>query len=240
MICPCAPLQNVVPLSGLTEPFSAISHLIGIAVFAPLAPRLLKRANGNRARVAAMALLAFAVLFMFSMSSVYHLLPHGSASRGVMLRLDHAAIFVLIASTVTALHTIMFRGFWRWAPIAFFWIVVASMVPLKAVFLTSLSDWVNTGVYIGLGFPGAVALTVLVQRLGWRPCVPFVGGGVLYIIGAIFNQLFWPVLIPGVLHAHELFHLFVIGGVACHWRFVWLIAAEPVPGAPPVAADAAR
>jgi channel protein (hemolysin III family) len=167
---------------------------------------------------------------MFSMSSVYHLLPHGSTSRGVMLRMDHAGIFVLIASTVTVLHTVLFRGVWRWGPIAFFWLVVASMVPLKAIFLHSLSDWVNTGVYIGLGIPGFIALAVLVRRLGWRTCAPLLVGGLSYIVGALFNQLFWPNLIPGVMHAHELFHLFVIGGVACHWRFTWLILAEPLPG----------
>jgi len=224
----CAPPNPVIALPGFTEPFSAVSHLAGIAVFGALAPGLLRRGSGRRPRQAALFLLAFAVLFMFSMSSVYHLLPHGSDARGVMLRMDHAGIFVLIASTVTAIHTIMFRGVWRWGPIVFFWLVVASMVPLKAIFLTSLSEWVNTGVYIGLGIPGFAALAVLVKRLGWRTCAPFVAGGLSYIVGAVFNQIYWPNPIPGVVHAHDLFHLFVIGGVACHWRFVWVIAGTEV------------
>lgn len=227
----CAGPIPVEPLAGVTEPFSAASHLLPIAVFAALAPRLWRRAQGYRGRPAAIGLFVFAVLFMFSMSTLYHLMPHGSDARGVMLRMDHAGIFMLIASTVTVVHTVLFRGVWRWAPIAFFWLVVASMVPLKAVFLRDLSEWVNTGVYIGLGIPGFVVLGVLLRRLGWRTCAPFLAGGVIYIVGALFNQLFWPNLIPGVMHAHELFHLFVIAGVACHWRFAWLILAEEPVGA---------
>ena len=55
-------------------------------------------------------------------------------------------------------------------------------------------------------------------------------GGLCYALGAVFNQTAWPILWPGVIQAHELFHLFVIAGVGFHWYFFWSLAEQPMTG----------
>jgi channel protein (hemolysin III family) len=226
----CGPPPPVTPHWGLTEPFSAISHALSFVVFAALAPRLLAKAKAHRPRLVAVGLFVFAALLMFAMSTLYHVMGHGSAARAVMLRLDHASIFILIASSVTVLHTILFAGWQRWGVIACFWVLVGAAVTMELVFLMHLSKFMNTSLFLTLGGTGVVSLAVLVRRLGWSLFMPLVLGGASYALGAVINQMLWPTPVPGVLQAHDLFHLFVTGGVALHWRFFSTIAAREVAG----------
>ncbi len=224
----CGPPPPVTPQWGLTEPFSAISHAVSLVIFAALAPRLLAKATGHRPRVVAVGLFVFAALCMFTMSTLYHVMAHGSAARAVMLRLDHASIFILIASSVTVLHTILFAGWQRWGVIAGFWLLVGAALTMELVFLVHLSKFVNTSIFLVLGGTGVLSLTVLVRRLGWSLFTPLMLGGASYALGAVVNQMLWPTPIPGVLQAHDLFHLFVTGGVALHWRFFSTIVGRDV------------
>ena len=89
---------DLYPLPGFHDPVSSISHLLGAVVFACLAVPLVRRGRGDAGRVAFLGVYAFACVFLFSMSAVYHMLPRGGG-RAVMERLDHSAIFVLIAGT---------------------------------------------------------------------------------------------------------------------------------------------
>jgi hemolysin III len=67
---------------------------------------------------------------------------------------------------------------------------------------------------------GAVLCYFQVARVvTHRAMVPILAGGVSYSIGAVLNLLHWPVLFPGIFGAHELFHLFVLGGSAAHYAF---------------------
>ena len=60
--------------------------------------------------------IAVETVFLLSMSGVYHMMESGGTARAVMGRLDHSAIFVLIAGTFTPVHGILFRGWARWGP----------------------------------------------------------------------------------------------------------------------------
>ena len=61
--------------------------------------------------------------------------------------------------------------------------------------------------------------------------MPIVVGGLSYSLGAVLNLLHWPVLLPGIFGAHELFHLFVLAGSLAHYRFILKVV---VPFAPAV------
>jgi channel protein (hemolysin III family) len=166
---------------------------------------------------------------------VYHLLSHGGVGRDVMLRLDHAAIFVLIAGTFTPVHGILFRGHWRVEPILLIWAVTAAAVTLKTVFFNVVEEYVGLALYLGLGWVGLVSGIALWIRYGWAFVRPLTWGGVAYSIGAILDYLHWPAIIPGVLQWHELFHIAVLFGIGFHWRFVYSFASGKVavPGEVP-------
>src|SRR5262245_30751473 len=98
------PVESPAPLfhlPGFHEPFSAISHLFGAVLFAFMGLLLLRRGRGDTGRLIYLGVFVFACVFLMSMSGVYHMMIRGGAAHSVMERLDHAAIFVLIAGTFT-------------------------------------------------------------------------------------------------------------------------------------------
>ena len=213
-------LEAIRPIPGFAEPFSSITHLAAAGVFGVWGAGLV-----YKSRSVAASVFIFSVVFMFSMSGVYHLLPPAGAGRVVFQRLDHTAIFVLIAGTFTAVHGLLFRGWLRWGAIALLWVIVATAIPLKIVFFDQIGEWLNVTLYIGLGWVGVFSGIAMVQRYGWRFIGLMVWGGIAYTIGALFEFARWPNPIASVIHAHEIFHLFVIMGVTCHWLFVSRILA---------------
>jgi channel protein (hemolysin III family) len=205
---------------GFQEPFSSWTHLLAAGVFAVLAISLLKRSRGVGDSVA-LGIFAFSAVFLLSMSGVYHLLPYDSAGRAVLKRLDHAAIFVLIAGTFTPIHAIIFKGVLRWGILALIWVSAVAGLTLKTIFFADVPEWLSVTFYLGLSWVGIISGVFLWKRFGARFIRSLLGGGACYTIGAILDGfLCWPTLIDGVIESHEIFHLAVIGGIAFHWRFV--------------------
>lgn len=217
-------LPEICRLPGCHEPFSAISHLVGAAVFLILGIMLLCEARGDRARQMFLGIYAFACVFLFSMSGVYHMMTRGSIAHQVMERLDHSAIFVLVAGTFTPIHGLLFRGWLRWGPLMLVWTGAVAGIVLKTVFFAHVAEWVGLSLYLGLGWVGVFGAFFLARQYGVAFIRLLVLGGIVYSLGAIMEYFGWFTLIPGVLHPHDLFHLTVLVAALLHWRFIWQIA----------------
>jgi len=165
-------------------------------------------------------------VFLLSMSAVYHLLGPGTG-RDVLRRLDIAGVFALIAGTVTPVHTILFKGFSRWAPLLLVWSVAATGITLRSMFPQGLPTGFGTGIFLLMGWGGLISFGLLYKRYGFTFVKPLLWGGVAYSLGAVILILNWPVLIPGVVRAHELWHIAVLAGLGLHWKFVFQFAAGP-------------
>ena len=85
---------------GFSEPFSSWSHLIAAVAFLYMGYPLIKKGLGNRLRVFSLSIFTFSLVFLFSMSGVFHLLEGNTLGWEVLMRLDHAAIWVLIAGSL--------------------------------------------------------------------------------------------------------------------------------------------
>jgi channel protein (hemolysin III family) len=214
---------TIYSIPGFAEPVSCFTHLVGAGVFLILGILLLRRGRGHRGRVTALGVFAFGCIFLLGISGTYHLLFPGTA-REVLRRLDHAAIFTLIASTFTAVHAILFIGPWRWGMILAIWTMAAIGITLKTVFFRSVPEWLSLSLYIGMGWIGLVSGWKLYHRLGAAPLLLLLYGGLAYTAGAILEYLKWPVLMPGVVASHELFHVAVLAGIFFHWRFIYEFA----------------
>jgi channel protein (hemolysin III family) len=211
---------TILPIPGFAEPVSSFTHLGGAAVFLILAIPLLYRGRGHLGRVLSLGVFAFTCVFLLSMSGVYHLLPHGSGGRAVLQRLDHSGIFALIAGTFTPVHAILFKGLMRWIPLFLIWAAAATGITLKTIFFTGIPNWLGLTLYLSMGWVGAAAGLIILFQFGWTFFKPLIIGAMAYTIGAAFEFLNWPVVIPGVIESHELLHVCVLVGVAYHWRFV--------------------
>jgi len=222
-------MEEWISIPGFADPMASISHLVGAILFANAGLALLWRAAHRQRTFWFSMQFLLATLFCLSMSFVYHLLTLGSTARAVMLRLDVAAIFVLIASTFTVIHGILFRGWKRWTVPAVLWIVAATGISLRMVFFESVSHVGGNLIFLVMGWLGAVSAWLVYKHFGWRMLAPIVLGGVFYSIGAIINAVNWPIFIPRIWGPHETFHLFVLAGLAAHWTLVWRIAKNTSP-----------
>lgn len=222
--------MDVYEIPGFTEPVSSLSHLAGAGLFFVLGVFLVRRGRGSWARVLSLSVLVFSAVFLLSMSGTYHLLDQ-HAGREVMRRLDHAAIFVLIAGTFTPCHAILFRGFLRWGALALIWIAAINGIVFKMIFFRDIPEWLGLSFYLSLGWLGLISGTLVIRRYGFRFVKPLLFGALAYTAGALLEFLRWPVLIEGVLGPHELFHLAVLAGLGWHWAFVASFADGKLPPA---------
>ena len=108
------------------------------------------------------------------------------------------------------------------------WSAAITGITLKTIYFDDLAEWVGLTLYLGLGWVGAMSALLLVQRYGFGFVAPLVWGGIAYSFGAVAEYLGWLTLIPGVVHSHEVFHLFVLAGAFWHWLFVWQFATGEV------------
>lgn len=215
---------QTIAIMGFSDPVSSLTHLLGALAFAVLGALLIRRGRGNALRVIALVVYVAGIIFALAMSGVFHLLDPVSTGRVVLRRLDHAGIFFLIAATYTPIHIIQFRGVMRWGVLGFVWTCAITGIVLKAVFFDHIPEWVGLTLYLGLGWVGIVSVISLKRRHGWSPLAPLVWGALAYTAGATLEFLRWPVPIPGVIGPHELFHMFVLGGVTCHFVYIWRLA----------------
>jgi len=223
---PVSAPPDILPFGGLAEPFSAISHLAAAAVFLVLGCRLVWAGRGSVLRVGFLSIYAVSCVFLFAMSGLLHAIPDDRPAAEVVNRLDHGAIFVMIAGTFTGVHGVVFHGWFRWAPLMLVWVVTAAAVTLKTVFFEGFPEWLGLSFYLGLGWGVALTAIPIYLRHGPAHLAPLFCGGGLYSAGALLESDGRVMPIPGVVHAHELWHVMVIGGALLHWWFVWKIATE--------------
>jgi len=220
--------DRALSIAGLSDPFSSVTHLAGAAVFAILAVVLLHRGRGDAGRMLSLCVFAFSCLLLLSLSGAYHLLAPGTAGREVLKRLDHAAIFGLIAGSFTPVHAILFRGGWRWGMLGGVWGAAITGLTVKTFYFAATPEWVGLLMYLGLGWMGVISVAALARRYGIGFVRPLIWGGLAYTAGAVTEFLRWPELLPGIVGPHEIFHLAVLAGIAWHWAFILGIASgEP-------------
>lgn len=221
-------MQHIYPIPGFQEPFSCFTHLFAAPVFAVLGIVLIRRGRRNHVRTWSLTVLTLTTVFLLSMSGVYHLLGPGTG-RFVMRQLDISGVFGLIAGTITPVHAILFRGVGRWGTLLLFWAAAATGITLRAVFPEGLPYGMGTGIFLVMGWGGAFSFIALWRRYGFEFVSDLLHGGLAYSVGAAILLLDAPVVIPGVVCAHELWHLAVLTGLSFHWKFVFRIAGATTP-----------
>lgn len=213
---------------GLADPVSSLSHGLAALGCALLAPSLIRRGRHVRGQAWSLAVFALTAVVLLSASGAFHAFTHGTPTSRVLQRLDHAAIFALIAGTFTPIHTILFTGFLRWGMLAIIWTLAIVGIALKLVYFDVVPEWLGVSMYLAMGWLGAVSM-IAIWRLRGPRCGLIVWGGLAYTAGAVVELVGWPAKGSGPVSAHELFHLFVLAGLSCHWSYIARIAgSQPI------------
>jgi len=219
---------TVVSHFGLREPFGSGSHLLAAVIAIIGWVLLLRRGHGNKVRLFSLSVFSFSMFFLFLMSGLYHIFDEGQLARAVFRRLDHAGIWVLITGTFTPIHTLLFRGVWRWGFLASIWTVAVTGLVLEVVFFEDFPEWLSLTCYLTLGWMGILTGWQYAKHYGLHGAKLLVYGGLSYSIGGILEFLRWPILVPDIIGPHELFHVFVMGGSFFHWYFIYERAGYPI------------
>ena len=214
----------LIHLHGFWDPFSAASHLVGAIVFLILGIRLVQRARPDRARQLAMGIYAGSGVLLLLLSGLYHMATGGTMLSRLLVRLDHAAIFFLIAGTFTPIHALLFRGALRWVPLTFIWIAAFAGAILKTLFFYSVPESVGLTLFLVMGWLGLVGGFILLHREGLAFVRPLLLGGLAFSAGSLMEFFRWPTVLPGFIHAHEVFHVAAMIGYAFHFKFMWSFA----------------
>jgi hemolysin III len=170
-------------------------------------------------------------MFCYAASAMFHGVPFRGPLLGPFQRLDHIGIYLLIAGTYTPIVWSLLRGRRLWGTLATVW-TIALLSAVRIWFGGVFPIWLATSIYLAMGWGSLFCYRELARTYSHRTLMPLPLGGVFYSVGAVINLLKWPVLSPGVFASHELFHLFVIAGSACHVAFMLrVVIPAPWPGA---------
>ena len=197
------------PVNGLTHLAAALLSAVGMFF-------LLWLGAGSLARMVTFVIYALCLILLFSSSSAYHLLRVGPRLHEWLRRLDHSAIFLLIAGSFTPISYLLLSPPWRWLMLGSIWGIALAGVGYKLIAGMRLQR-VFVGIYLAMGWLGVVPALLVFELLPLAAFMLMLGGGLLYSVGAIFYATNWPNPFPGVFGAHEIWHLFVIGGATSHY-----------------------
>jgi hemolysin III len=217
----------ITPRFKIREPFNGLSHLIGAVLGIAALVVLVCLARGKPWHVSAFAIYGATLILLYLASALYHLLP--VSERGVerLRTVDRVGIYLLIAGTYTPLCLVPLRGAWGWSLFGVVW-GLALLGSLCEIVWRRAPHWLGVVLYVLMGWLIVVAAGPLTRTLSGAGLAWLIAGGVVYSVGTVIFATERPRLWPGVFSSHELWHLFVLGGSACH--FVMMVRfVAPLP-----------
>lgn len=204
----------------IKEPGSAITHFIGMvmAVIASV-PLLIKAAHQpDSIYFIAMSVYAASLILLYAASTTYHTFDISERVNKLLKKIDHMMISVLIAGSYTPVCLIALKGRLGIILLSIVWGIAIAGILIKA-FWIFCPKWVSSVLYIGMGWTCVLAFTQLLSNLAPAAFGWLLAGGIIYTIGGVIYALKLPLFNSRHQNfgSHEIFHLFVMGGSACHF-----------------------
>ena len=204
----------------IKDPGSAITHFIGMlmAIFAAV-PLLIKAAHEpSRIYIISLTIYAASLILLYAASTTYHTFDISEKGNTVLKKIDHMMISVLIAGSYTPVCLLVLEGRMRIILLAVVWTLALTGILIKA-FWVFCPKWVSSVLYIGMGWTCVLAFTQLLNSLSPAAFGWLLAGGIIYTVGGVIYALKLPIFNNKHKYfgSHEIFHLFVMAGSACHF-----------------------
>lgn len=197
------------------EKFNSVSHLIGAlgAIVGSVVLVVLASRQGDAWKIVSFSVYGTSLIALYTFSVLYHS-THGNV-KAIFRKLDHLAIYLLIAGTYTPFMLVTLRGAWGWTIFGIVWTmaalgIVIDSLPRKGRRILPVI------IYLVMGWLAVMAAGPLMKALPLAGIIGLVAGGLFYTVGVIFYVL------DRVRHFHGIWHLFVLAGSVSHYFTILL------------------
>jgi hemolysin III len=201
------------------ERFNSISHLVGaaLAVAGTAVLVVLAARVGDPWKIVSFSIYGAMLVALYVFSTLYHSLR--GRAKDVLRKFDHCGIYLLIAGSYTPFALVSLRGPWGWSLLGAVW-GLALLGIAQEIWLAKGHRVLSLVIYVVMGWLALVAVSPLWLALTPAGFAWLVAGGALYTMGIAFYATDHK-----VRHGHGVWHLFVLGGSACHFFTVLLHVA---------------
>ncbi len=210
-------------LKKLREPVNSLTHWAGAILALAGLIALLIVGWGTPAKVVSLIIYGTSLIFLFSASATYHMVRVKDKALEIFRKVDHAAIYCLIAGTYTPFCINAFTGFWKWGMLTIIWSLAIIGIGIK-IFIIRSPRWLNAGIYVAMGWLCGGASGQLLTALPAWVLTWLIIGGVTYTLGAVVYSTKIFNFVPGVFGFHEVWHIFVLLAAAAHFVAVMGVA----------------
>ena len=203
------------------EKLNTITHLVGaVAALAGLVILIVFAAlKGDPWKIVSFSIYGTTLFGLYVVSTLYH--GSGGKLKEILSILDHQAIYLLIAGTYTPFTLVTLRGAWGWSLFGAIWGIAALGIVLDALPTVRKGRRILPVIlYVVMGWLILIALGPLLRHLPMMGFWWLAAGGLFYTVGIVFYALS-----DKVIHAHGIWHLFVIVGSVCHYISIFMYIA---------------
>jgi hemolysin III len=202
--------------SRFREPVNGLTHLVGaVFAFGGLIGLVIIGGNSPQ-KLVSVVVYGLSLVALFSASALYHLAEVKPEIQLNFRKLDHSAIFLLIAGTYTPFCLNAFTGFWKWGLLTIIWTIAFIGIIVK-VFYIRAPRWLNAGIYVIMGWLCVMAAPQMPLVLPVSSIVWLIVGGLIYTLGALVYATKAFNFVPGKFGFHEIWHIFVLLGALAHF-----------------------
>ncbi len=213
-------------LKKLREPVNSLTHWGGAILALAGLIALLVVGWSTPAKIISLAIYGASLVFLFSASATYHMVRVKDKALEVFRKIDHSAIYVLIAGTYTPFCVNAFTGFWKWGMLSIIWSLAVIGIVVK-IFYIRAPRWLNAGIYIVMGWLSLATAGQMLAHLPAWVLTWLIIGGVTYTLGAVVYMTKIFNFKPGVFGFHEVWHIFVLLAAVFHFIAVMGVALRP-------------
>lgn len=207
------------------EPFNGFSHLFGAAVAALGSIGMIALGLAKGIEITPLVVYGSSLVLLFSASAAYHL-SHGKIIPLLILqKLDHSAIYLLIAGTYTPFCLLAFNGFYNWGLMAIIWSVALAGILTKFLPIQT-PRWLNALFYVIMGWMCIIAVPQMMVTLSPATLLCLVAGGLLYTLGAVIYAARLFNFQPGRFGFHEVWHIFVLLGAVTQFASILMMISR--------------
>jgi hemolysin III len=200
-------LNTLTHLAGAALSVAGLSILVTVAVL-----------QGDAWKVFSFSVFGATLVLLYSFSTVYHGVRHPRA-KAILQKVDHNAIYLLIAGSYTPIALVTLRGPWGWTLFGLIWVLALAGIAQELT-LGRRTRRLSLVLYVLMGWLVLIAIKPLLQAMPAGGIAWLVAGGLVYSMGIYFY-----VHGERVRHFHGVWHLFVLGGSFCHFMCVLLYVA---------------